>query len=162
MAELNFEKDREIDPDELDVEWIAQPQLVYAYKREVVIAEKERDEIWENLKVIKSRLIKEVKQNTSKITGPEIEAYYRTHKDHKEAKQDLIDANYDLSMAENAFWAIQNRKSALENLVQLLTMDYFSSPVDPRNLSEIMKKKREEREKNIVKKIRKRKPRRKK
>ena len=97
----------------------------------------------ENVKVIRAELIAKVSTNPEKCLGDGVkatvattEAYYRNHKEHKQAKQEWIDAQYECNMAEVAKWEIGNsRKAALENLVKLHGQNYFAGPSVPRNLT---------------------------
>ncbi len=133
---MNYEKDLEIDPDAIDVAWIDQSMLLYRYKSLLADARKKRAELSEKIKIVRSQLIKEKKEEDKKVTGVMIEAYYRDHPKHKKVKQELINSEYEVDLLDAAVWAIQHKKTALENLVRLLGMDYFSSPSDPRNLAE--------------------------
>lgn len=132
--ELNYEEEIEIDPQALDVEWLDQPRRFLKYSRHEAETKRKLALAHENLKVIRSQLIKEAQEVLAKATAPTIEAYYRDHQKHIEAKQQFIDAEYEANIASSAVFAFQQRKMALENLVRLGGMDYFARPTEPRDL----------------------------
>lgn len=140
---MHFEKDITIDESALDIEWINQPTLALKYSKNWAKKANELNKLEEGIKLIRSELIYEVTSDPekylgkgSKTTGPVIEAYYRNHKRHKEQKDKIVQAQYDLNIAESAKKEISiTRKVALENLVKLLGLNYFAGPSIPRDLS---------------------------
>lgn len=131
MTELNFEQDNAIDLDDLHEEWRKHPGIRKKYADEVSYLEDVMKKAHERLKVVRSRLIKEAKTNGN--TSADLrEAYYRDHQDHIDAKEENIEAEYNLSMAWNALKAFDDRKIALENEVKLWTNDYWAAPREKR------------------------------
>jgi len=147
---MNYENDITINPDELDVEWLRQSFLVGKYGKELADAEERTRRAEEKVKVIRSEIILEVNKNGipgggEKTTAQTIEAYYRTHEDYIDAKKDLSDALHNQQIIQVAVSSLHQKRAALENLVKLLTADYFSGPTNPRNLNlENEKRKRKE------------------
>lgn len=157
MSQLNYEKDCNIDESSLDVEWLEQTTIAMKYGKYWAFCKKNVAQIEEELKLIKSELIKEANENPvqcckkEKPTAVDIEAYYRDHKRHKEAKQKFIEAQYELDIAEIAKNEISfTRKATLEALVTLFGQQYFAGPSMPRDISterakaQAFKKKQEE------------------
>lgn len=134
--DFNYEEDLRIDPDALDVEWLEQPGLYMKYCRASAQAQKEWKEAEQRVKVIRSQLIKEAETVLPKATAPKMEAFYRDHPKHQQAKQEAIEAEYRANLLQNAVFAFNQRKTALEKLVALASMNYFAQPTEPRNLSE--------------------------
>jgi len=140
---MDYEKDIKIDETALDVEWLNQPLLAVKYGKYYAECFKELQQTEENIKVIRAELIKKINDNPElylgdgvKPTGPNVEACYRNHKDHKRAKEEWIEAQYNLNIASAAKSEISfSRKSALENLVILHGQNYFAGPKMPRDLS---------------------------
>jgi hypothetical protein len=147
---MDYERDTYIDETALDIEWLEQPELARKYGehwaecvRNLTLAE-------EKVKLVRAELIKQAHEDADEIfgqgvkpTGQMVEAYYRTHKRHKKAKDEWVQAQYEANNAEIAKFEIsRTRKSALENLVVLHGQSYFAGPKVPRNLQ----KKREDRE----------------
>ena len=131
---LDYEGEIEIDPEALDVEWINQPMLFMKYARNEAEMGEALDKAIENVKIIRSELIKEAHETLPKATGPVVESYYRDHKDHKEAKEAVITAQFNYNIARSAVFAFNQRKVALENLVRLHGQSYFAGPSEPRDL----------------------------
>jgi hypothetical protein len=105
----------------------------------------------EKVKVTRAELIREANQDPKKTTGKDkpnaadIEAYYRSHPDHIEAKQEWIDSAYEADYAEMVQKEISwGRKASLEGLVTLHGANYFAGPSAPRNLSKEWERKRKQ------------------
>jgi len=138
MTDFDFEKELSIDLDNLHEEWRSHAQIRKKYADEVSHCEKVAKKAHEKVKVVRSRLIKECKSNqalSKRLTSDALrEAYYRTHPDHEKAKDDLIQAEYNLGMAWNALKAFDDRKFALENEVKLWSRNYFATPREQREV----------------------------
>jgi hypothetical protein len=140
---MDYEKDIIIDHNALDVEWLQQTELAMRYGKHWAECVTKVQQCEENLKLIRSELVKEANLHPNKCLGkdvkptaPNVESYYRKHEDHIEAKEELIQAQYELNIAEIAKKEISiTRKAALENLVKLHGMNYFAGPSIPRNLN---------------------------
>ena len=91
-----------------------------------------------------------------KPTAPVVEAFYRTDEDYQEAKQEMIDAQYDADMLTNIVFAFQARKLTLENLVRLQGQNYFSSPQEPRDLPDAVERLEEIKKKSVQTKVKQR------
>jgi len=129
--EFDFENDVAIDLDNLHEEWQTHAQLRYKYAKEISYLDRVVKKAHEKVKLARSRLIREAKE--LKLTSADLrEAHYREHKDHIEAKDKLMDAEYNLSMAWNAVNAFDDRKVSLENEVKLWIRNYFATPREER------------------------------
>lgn len=141
---MNYEEDIRIDETALDVEWLEQASLAMRYGKHWARCKMALTLAEEKIKVVRAELIKLANEDPdkylgegTKATAPNIEAFYRMHKRHKEAKQEWIDAQFELNIAEIAKNEISfTRKAALENLVVLHGQQYFAGPRIPRDLSE--------------------------
>jgi len=137
---LNFSEDVQIDTDDIGVECLRQATLYQKYKQHEVEKKRELDEAWEEVKTVRSELIRSTAENEEikKLikNAQQAEAYYRTHPDYKAAKQAHIEAEYEYSMACAATSGIYQRKGTLENLVKLMVMDYYARPAEPKDLAE--------------------------
>lgn len=152
-----FEKDLEINPHQLELEWIRQPQLASKYNHLSKEASKDHRYAKERKKTVRSRLmlgavvaLKEQGQPTSDAMK---EAYYRSHPDYIAAVEEEIEAEVVASKLQDAVYIIGQRKAALEDLVRLLGMDYFAKPNTPREIGESWREKTyqaEEAEKDSV------------
>ena len=140
---MDYAKDMRIDESALDVEWKFQAELALRYGKHFAACKKYLSEAEEEIKVIRSELVRDANEDPDaclgqgvKPTGPIVEAYYRNHQDHKDAKQEVINLQYELDMAEIAKNEVSfTRKAALEALVTLHGQNYFAGPKIPRNIS---------------------------
>jgi hypothetical protein len=140
MQESSYKDELWIDQNALDEEWLQQSNLYMKYAELHARAIRRRDRAWEKTKVVRSELIKEAKSGQveelgAKPTDPTVEAYYRSHKRHIDAKDDQIEAEFEVNIYSAAVFAFQQRKVALENLVRLGMGDYFAMPRVPRDIS---------------------------
>ncbi len=149
---MGYEKDMRIDETSLDIEWLDQVELAMKYGKLYAQAEKELTASEEEVKVIRSELIKEANEDPDKYlgegikpTGPNVEAYYRTHKRHKDIKKEIIELQFELNMTEVAKNEVSfTRKAALENLVTLHGQQYFAGPKVPRTITSEREKKEQQ------------------
>ena len=137
--ELNYEEDIRIDPTALDVEWLEQPELMRKYAQHVAEMEKLRDEAKERLEVGKAQIEMAIRNEPEKfglkkVTESSIQSTILLQDEYKRLVQDYNDAKYEYGVAVAAVRAIDQRKTALENLVKLLTTSYFAGPKAPRDL----------------------------
>jgi hypothetical protein len=158
---MNYEEDIRIDEAALDIECIEQARLAMKYGRHWAECRQELQLAEENIKLVRSELIKEANEDPDrhlgsgiKPTAPVVEAYYRNHKRHKAAKTEWIQAQYEANVAEIAYKAITyDKKMALENLVKLHGQQYFAGPSVPRDLSEEMEFKNSRSNSGVAKKL---------
>ena len=124
---MNYHGDKKIDPTQLDCELLGQTELAIRYGNIWVSAESKRKRAEEHVKVTKARLTNLANANPDKClgegvkpTGPNIEAFYRTHPDHIEAKREWVEAEEEEGYANIAKGEIcYTRKKALELLIEL-------------------------------------------
>lgn len=142
--EIDYVEDMKIDPDFLDAEFLRHPELAMKYGMLSAQANKEAKEAEERVKTLRSELVKNANEDPErylgkgiKATAPVVEAFYRNDEDYKEAKQEWIDAVYNADLLSQATYAIQARKTVLENLVRLVGLEYNSTPLEPRDLPEM-------------------------
>jgi len=154
---MDYINDCKIDESALDVECHSQTKLAMQYG--INWAEKTRDFTLaeENVKLVRSNLIEKINKDPEKYlgvglkpTGPNVEAAYRNHKLHIEAKNTWVEAMYQLNLAVIAKSAIMvTKKEELENLIKLHGQNYFAGPSVPRDLpAEIQLREKKEKELN--------------
>lgn len=131
---MDYLNDIKIDLHALDREWLNLPFQIAEYGEKCAKAKKKMLKSQEKVKTIRSEIVLEVNRNPNlmgkgqKATGVNVEAYYRDHPDHQDAKVESIQAEHDYDVLQGAVFAFQAKKQALENLVKLHGMDYFSEP----------------------------------
>ncbi len=138
--DLNYEQDVSIDETALDVEWLQQANLMYKYARYHAETKKALDEAKERLDFIKAKLEMDIRANPetyglSKVTESAVASTILLQPEYQEASKKYIEARYENDVASAAVRAIDQKKTALENLVKLLSVSYFAGPSAPRDLS---------------------------
>lgn len=144
MKKIDFVKDMKIDEGALDIELLNQVDLEAKYIQAVSEARKDRDWAHEEVKTMRSELIRDCFDDPEKTIGRDdgkqptqvqVETYYRTHKKYKEVKQDYIEKEDRYNVLCDMKDAIHfTRTKMLENLVRLFSEEYFAGPRIPRNL----------------------------
>ena len=137
---MDYEKDVAIDPDALDVEWLRQAGLMLQYGKYAAQAKLELDAAKEKLEVVKAELAQAIRADPgkfglAKVTEGAVTEEILTQKSHEEASGIYLAAKYEADMALYAVRAIEQKKTALENLVRLHGQMYFAGPTVPRDLS---------------------------
>jgi paraquat-inducible protein B len=141
---MDYERDMMIDESSLDVEWLEQAPLATRWGMYYNECKDEFARAEENVKVVRSELVLEINKDPEKFLGKDVkltdtkvEAAYRTHQKHLDAKERWLQAMKKMNDAEIVKNEISfTRKAALENLVDLHGQQYFAGPKMPRNLRE--------------------------
>jgi len=146
MKNIDFAKDMKIDEGALDVELLNHVDLETKYISALSEARKDRDWAHEEVKTVRSELTRDAFDDPEKTIGrddgkpptaAQVESYYRTHKDYKEAKEDFIEKEDRYNVLSDMKDAIHfTRTRMLENLVRLFSEEYFAGPRIPRNLKQ--------------------------
>ena len=137
---FDYASDVNIDPESLDTEWIEQPTKLWKYAKIAATKRKEADLAKEKIEYVKAEIDKKIRTNPDKygierVTEPAVERAIVLSTEFKEASQEYIDAKFEMEVARAAVQAIEQRKDALENLVNLHRQQYFAGPSVPRDLS---------------------------
>lgn len=138
---LDYENDVLIEEQALDVEWLRQAELMRKYSVHSAEMRKIMDEAKERLEVGKARIEMDIRSNSekyglAKITEGAIASTILLQEEYQELNQDYLDARYEYDVAGAAVRAIDQKKTALENLVKLLGAQYFAGPQAPRDLTQ--------------------------
>lgn len=136
----NYEKDVTIDPDALDVEWLGQPGLIFKYSKKSAEAQQELSNAKEALELCKALLDKKIRTNPEKygiekITETVVANTIISQDDFKEVNQVYQEVQFEVNILRGVMDALNNKKSALENLVKLHGQNYFAGPSVPRDLT---------------------------
>lgn len=158
---MNYEKDIQIDENALDVELLNQSELAMQYGKHWADCYRNLQQAEENIKLVRSELIELANADPEehlgagvKPTKDNIESFYRNHEEHVKAKNEWIQAQYELNIADIAKKEISvTRKAMLLGLIELHGMNYFAGPITPRDLSFEAANKRKERQKSSDSKI---------
>jgi len=141
MTKLNYEQDVQIDPDALDVEWLEQADLMRRYATHAAQTRQEMDEAKERLEVMKASIEMDIRSQPeiyglTKVTEGGIQSTIMLQKEYQGLTEAYISARYENEVANAAVRAIDQKKTALENLVKLLGQSYFAGPLNARDLSQ--------------------------
>ncbi len=141
----------EVDFAQLDVEWGKQNSVLDKYLKASAYCEKLVRKAEEKIKFLRSTLVLEVSKDPDgclgkgqKATGTTIEAYYRTDTEYLKAKEEWIEAQYICDLVNGQKSKAYNRKTILEEATKLSLAGWFSAPLAPRPLQELVKKIEEE------------------
>jgi hypothetical protein len=137
---MSYEKDTNIDEHGLDVEWLKQSSLMLKYGKHAARMKLDMDHAKEELDVTKAQLDRDIRAfpdnyNLSKLTETIVSNTIIIQPEYKDANNQYLNAKYEYDIAMVAARAIDQKKTALENLVRLHGQQYFAGPTVPRDLS---------------------------
>ena len=124
----------EVDLNNLEREWSEQAKRHYEFCK--IAAERRKVHAMKKaaLDVAEAQAAKAIRKKPDKygtdgkLTEPMVKASISLHPLYAKAEQEVIDAKYDLDIAEAAVSASEHRKKALENEVSLWSQGYFAKP----------------------------------
>ncbi|MHA1345031.1 MAG: hypothetical protein ACTSO3_01390 [Candidatus Heimdallarchaeaceae archaeon] len=166
MNKNEFEKDSEIDIENLEVEACLQPELYFKYSSLTQKARKKYEIYKFKLSVKEAELARRARGkpaafNITKVTDNAIREAVTTHVEYKIAYKRMINARYEADLLNKAQESMEQRKRMLELLVQLHGREYFSGPSTPHSpdyfWNKVKKKKGEKTNEKMIKQSRKRK-----
>lgn len=135
MSESNFRNDLKLDQYDLVTCALNQPDLFAKYALEWADAVKLRDNLKDNMALIRGECDQEIRETPSefgwqKIDKAPTEAFISsaigTHKDYLEANDAYQDAQHQVNVLTVAKEAFDQRRRMIEVLVQLYTSNYYS------------------------------------
>jgi hypothetical protein len=134
-----FDKDKAIDPGQLDVEACRQAELFFKYAEKSISAKAEVDRMKFALDVLEAKLRSTMmdspeKFGLSKTTENAITAAVKTHKDYTIAYEAYLKAKEVSSLLDVAREAMEQKKRMIEVLVTLHGQQYFAGPSVPHDL----------------------------
>jgi hypothetical protein len=153
----------EIDENNLVREWTNQPKLFFQHSVMLVSARKRSEQlkasislINDDIKTIKAKLDLKIrrdpeKYNIPKITEPSVTAAIliqpcleRKEEEKRTLEKRLISVKYRIGILEAVVSTLEQRKSALQDLVRLHGQNYFSTPqvqgVDQETIDDMIKR----------------------
>jgi hypothetical protein len=139
---MNYEDDIKIDRENLDGEFLKQPQLVFQYCKLEADADKKVNELEEKIKVAEAEAYKTAKTSNERITEKAIQSIIDSDVTITVLYTALIKAKHNKKIVSAVVKAFDHRKSALENLVQLWMRDYFSTPKNPKGTDNLQENQR--------------------
>jgi hypothetical protein len=118
---------------------LGQADLMLKYTKHCADMKKEVDDAKEKLDLLKAEIEMDVranpdKYNLAKPTEAGIQSTILLQEKYQEQSKKYSQARYEYDVSVGAVRAIDQKKTALENLVKLLAASYFAGPQSPRNL----------------------------
>lgn len=130
-----------IDETALDVEWLDQAHRFMKVSKEASVLKKELALLKEESDVLEANWVNRIRRHPAKygmenrVTEGGIKAAVTANEEVRQMAFKIIDKQYELDLVSSAVRAMEHRKAALEELVQLHGQQYFAGPKDPRNLN---------------------------
>uniref|UniRef100_A0A6M3IPR3 Uncharacterized protein n=1 Tax=viral metagenome TaxID=1070528 RepID=A0A6M3IPR3_9ZZZZ len=123
-----------IDLNALETEWINQPKLFFKYAKQLAGMKEKLDEVKGVVDLTKAELDSEIRENPegfgiAKITETAISSAIIKSPKMLKKQVELRTIKHEADILQAVVTALEQRKSALENLVKLHGQNYFSTPV---------------------------------
>jgi len=138
MSELNWQKDSQIEIDALDLEWVRHSHKYMLYSEAAARANDIVRQRKNDLEIVDAKLDQilriEAEGTSKKLTADAIKASITANEEHIKALIAYNDALYQSDLCTSAVKAMDHKKAALQNLVQLWAGSYFAGPKQPRDL----------------------------
>ncbi len=152
-SEYSFEQDVEIDPLNLDAEVLGYSRLVGQYAALAAEANRAAKLAEEHVKTTRSELVKEIMDKGEKPTVVVVEAYYRNDHEYKEAKEAMIEAQFEADIMNGCVAAIASKRYMIAETLRLISMEYFDTPKMPHDVQDVVKKLEENRRGDVFNRI---------
>lgn len=126
-----------IDADNLDKEWIEQPERYYLYAYELAQARLRLQEAEQELDVTAAEVEQAIRAdpvayNLPKITEASVKACILMQAEYKIAQREVNAARHSVDLHQAMVTALDHRKRALEKLVDLWLGNYYAAPRESR------------------------------
>jgi len=133
MNNNEFEKDLNIDLENLEAEAIVQPELYFKYCSLAREAREAYDMSKLHLNVVEAKLSRKIREKprmfgVTKVIENAIKEAILIHPKYESAYRDMVRAKSEADILGKAENAMEMRKRMLELLVQLYSREYFSGP----------------------------------
>jgi hypothetical protein len=127
----------EIDAYQLDQEWVKQPGFYHRYAVQLADAKRVADGWKAQVEVVRAELYTAILADPgqfglTKTTEEAVKNCITIQPAYRQAQQQLLEARHAVDILEAAVAAIDQKKRALESLVQLQLSDYYAKPRAPK------------------------------
>lgn len=137
MGDTNYKKDMEIDSQALEVDWLRHSAMYMKYAEMCALAEKNKNQAKDQFEVTKAECDRDIRalktEAGERVTETIISVAVVLHPEYQKSSTAYNLAVYEYNILSFVMKALEHRKKALENLVQLYLSGYFSGPKEPRN-----------------------------
>lgn len=122
-----------IDPNNLDKEWIEQPGLFFTWASKLADARRDHEDAKSELDVVRAELSRDIREDPetygiTKLTEAVVALVIPEQQEYIDAAKALSKARHRQDIYQAAVNALDHRKRALENLVDLHGQNYFAKP----------------------------------
>jgi hypothetical protein len=134
-----FQRDKEIDPNQLDVECVRQSDRLHHWAEQAVEAGYRMDRAKLKLEVTKARLEIQCRRKPADFGLAEarekgIEAAVIAHEEYQDAYKAWLDARKEAKLLDAAVNSMESKRRMLEGLIKLHGQQYFAGPNVPKDL----------------------------
>lgn len=134
-----FEEDKSIDPNELDVEVTRQCDVFFKWAERHISATMLVEKKEYEFAVLEARLELECRDDPEKfginnLTEAAVKAAIKASPRYTKAKEEILLLRTEGMLLAKAVAAIEMKKRMLDNLITLHGQEYFAGPAVPRNL----------------------------
>jgi hypothetical protein len=137
----NYADNLKIDVNALDKEWIQQPYTYLQYATKAADADDVRKRTKEALEIVQAEIDLEVREVAKdlgeKITEKIVSSRVLLDPKYREAQSNYLTAEHNYAVYQAAVRAMDQKKSALENLVKLTLAGYFSAPTQAKEEGDV-------------------------
>jgi hypothetical protein len=135
---LNYQQDLVLDITKLDKHWLEQPMMFMRYAEAAALARSERDNAKEALEVTRAKVARKIRDNPekfgmAKVTEASVNEAILLDPEVLKAGSAFNEARYNTDLLGAAVEAMDQRRRALEGLVQLHGQQYFAAPRMPQS-----------------------------
>jgi len=153
--ENEFERDKLIDPNNLDLECLNQPELFCKWADRATLAEEYYEAAKFKTKVVEACLQNDARANPekfglTKVTDTAIKATALIHDSHQEAYKAEIEAQRILGLLKNAVRTMDMKKRMIEELGRLHGQKYFAGPSVARTLDRSWHERKQGDDENLI------------
>jgi hypothetical protein len=138
----NWKKIVEIEPDELDIEWLNHSKYFFDAYEECMQEEKYLSDLKNKLELLEAQLTEEAKQEDPKRTVAQVNAYVVMDAKVQELKRKINETEYNVGLLKGLLKVFEHRKKALESYTQLVLSGWRGSipKAEPEVVDEMEKK----------------------
>ena len=118
---------------ELEKAWADQPRLCWRWNRKLAKAKKQVSNAEKKFELVKAKLGKNIRENPEayklrKNTNDAVSEVLICQDLYQEAYNEIIEAQYEVDLIKAVTAAINDKKYALQDLVQLYLNEYYAEP----------------------------------
>lgn len=123
----------DIDLDQLDVEWLRQPKLVYDYAVAAAASRIAFEQAKADFELVCAELDSEIRTDPEKfgavkLTESMVKNITTVQPEYQQAQKKVLKTRSDYESLQAVLSALDHRKRTLENLVNLHGQNYFATP----------------------------------